>query len=265
MGRTARSATRFAAHGIEIIFATPGIVLALLFVTLPFVIRAVEPVLLEIDPAEEEAALVLGAGPWRAFRTVYLPALVPAALSSAIRSLGRALGEFGSIVVVAGNIPMRTLTAPVYVFGEIESGAPRLGRGAVDRAARARARHARHSRSRSSKARHARSAQPIALQHAWPAIASAPSAARCAAGRAALLGRCCCLAAVLLGPILALGRAGRAPRRCMHVLAALGRPEALAALRMTIVLTADRDRDQRRGRRARRDRDHAPALSRPHA
>lgn len=114
----------FGAHGIEIIFAKPGIVLALLFVTLPFVIRAVEPVLLEIDPAEEEAALVLGAGPWRAFRTVYLPALLPAALSSAIRALGRALGEFGSLVVVAGNIPMRTLTAPVYVFGEIESGAP---------------------------------------------------------------------------------------------------------------------------------------------
>jgi sulfate/thiosulfate transport system permease protein len=113
-----------AALGIELIFAPLGIVLALLFVTLPFVIRAVEPVLLEIDPAEEEAALVLGAGPWRAFRTVYLPAIAPAALSGAIRSLGRAVGEFGSIVVVAGNIPLRTLTAPVYVFGEIESGSP---------------------------------------------------------------------------------------------------------------------------------------------
>ena len=98
--------------------------LALLFVTLPFVIRAVEPVLMEIDPAEEEAALVLGAGPWRAFRTVYLPAIAPAAVSGAIRSLGRAMGEFGSIVVVAGNIPFKTLTAPVYVFGEIESGSP---------------------------------------------------------------------------------------------------------------------------------------------
>jgi sulfate transport system permease protein len=114
------------AHGWPIIFARPGIVLALLFVTLPFVIRAVEPVLLEIDPAEEEAALVLGASAWRAFRTVYLPAIMPAALSSAIRSLGRALGEFGALVVVAGNIPMRTLTAPVYVFGEIESGAPQI-------------------------------------------------------------------------------------------------------------------------------------------
>jgi sulfate transport system permease protein len=99
-------------------------VLALMFVTIPFVIRAVEPVLLEIDPSEEEAALVLGAGPLLAFKTVYLPALAPAALSGAIRSLGRALGEFGAIAVVAGNIPMRTLVAPVFVFGEIESGAP---------------------------------------------------------------------------------------------------------------------------------------------
>jgi sulfate transport system permease protein len=114
----------FASHGIAIVFAKPAIVLALMFVTIPFVIRAVEPVLLEVDPAEEEAALVLGAGPWLVFRTVYLRAIAPAALSGAIRSLGRALGEFGAIAVVAGNIPMRTLVAPVYIFGEIESGAP---------------------------------------------------------------------------------------------------------------------------------------------
>lgn len=111
--------------GIEIIFAKPGIILALLFVTFPFVVRAVEPVLMEIDPAEEEAATVLGAGPMRIFRTVFLPALLPVALSGAIRSLGRAIGEFGSIVVVAGNIPLHTLTAPVFIFGEIESGAAR--------------------------------------------------------------------------------------------------------------------------------------------
>lgn len=111
--------------GIEIVFARPGIVLALLFVTLPFVVRAVEPLLAEIDPAEEEAAVVLGAGPLKTFRTVFLPAILPAALSGGIRSLGRALGEFGSIVVVAGNIPFKTLTAPVFIFGEIESGAAR--------------------------------------------------------------------------------------------------------------------------------------------
>jgi sulfate/thiosulfate transport system permease protein len=116
---------RFQAMGVEIVFAKPGIILALLFVTFPFVICAIEPLLTEIDPAEEEAAIVLGAGPVRTFRTVFLPALLPAALSGGIRSLGRAIGEFGSIVVVAGNIPFETLTAPIYVFGEIESGAPR--------------------------------------------------------------------------------------------------------------------------------------------
>jgi len=123
-GRDSWAGTTFERFGIEIMFAPPAIVLSLLFVTLPFVIRAVEPVLLEIDPAEEEAARVLGAGPLRIFRSVYLPAILPAALSGGIRALGRALGEFGSVVVVAGNIPWKTLTAPVYVFGEIESGAP---------------------------------------------------------------------------------------------------------------------------------------------
>ena len=108
---------------MEIAFAQPGIVLALLFVTLPFVVRAVEPVLLEVDPEEEEAAVILGAGPFQVFRTVFLPAIAPAAVSGGIRSLGRALGEFGSIVIIAGNIPFKTLTAPVFIFGEIESGA----------------------------------------------------------------------------------------------------------------------------------------------
>lgn len=115
----------FGELGFPILFAKPSIVLALCFVTLPFVIRAVEPVLIEIDPGEEEAAQTLGAGPIRTFRTVILPAIAPAALSASMRSLGRAMGEFGSIVVVAGNIPMQTLTAPVYILGEIESGAPR--------------------------------------------------------------------------------------------------------------------------------------------
>jgi sulfate transport system permease protein len=121
-GPTSLIGTQLSLWGIEIIFAKPGIVLALLLVTVPFVVRAVEPVLTELDPAEEEAAIVLGAGPIRTFRTVHLPAILPAAVSGSLRSLGRAMGEFGSIVVVAGNIPEATLTAPVYIFGEIESG-----------------------------------------------------------------------------------------------------------------------------------------------
>jgi sulfate/thiosulfate transport system permease protein len=121
-GPTSLIGTRLGLWGFDVIFAKPGIVLALLLVTVPFVVRAVEPVLNELDPAEEEAAIVLGAGPIRTFRTVHLPAILPAAVSGSLRSLGRAMGEFGSIVVVAGNIPEETLTAPVYIFGEIESG-----------------------------------------------------------------------------------------------------------------------------------------------
>jgi sulfate/thiosulfate transport system permease protein len=112
----------FAREGMPVAFAVPSIVLALLFVTVPFVVRAVEPVLMEQDPAEEEAARTLGAGTFTVFWRVLLPPLVPSLLSGTIRSYARALGEFGSIVVVSGNIPYQTLTAPIYVFGEIESG-----------------------------------------------------------------------------------------------------------------------------------------------
>ena len=113
-----------APQGVAIAFAWPGMVLALLFVTLPFVVRAVEPVLLEQDPAEEEAAHTLGAGHLTVFWRILLPPMAPAILSGTIRSYARALGEFGSIVVVSGNIPHRTLTAPIYIFGEIEGGRP---------------------------------------------------------------------------------------------------------------------------------------------
>lgn len=113
-----------AAQGMPIAFAPPAIVLALLFITVPFVVRAVEPVLLEQDPAEEEAARTLGAGTWTVFRRILLPPILPALLSGTIRSFARALGELGSVIVVSGNIPYRTLTAPIYIFGEIESGQP---------------------------------------------------------------------------------------------------------------------------------------------
>jgi sulfate/thiosulfate transport system permease protein len=108
-------------RGIQIIFATPGIVLALLVVTYPFVIRAVQPVLMEAEQGQEEAAYTIGASKWATFRHVILPAIFPAILTGSLLSFARALGEFGSIVVVAGNIPLRTLTAPVYVYQQIES------------------------------------------------------------------------------------------------------------------------------------------------
>jgi sulfate/thiosulfate transport system permease protein len=111
-----------AGMGIRVAYAWPGIVLALMFITVPFVVRAVEPVLMEQDPAEEEAAWTLGAGGFSVFFRVLLPPIAPAILSGTIRSYARALGEFGSIVVVSGNIPHQTLTAPIYLFGEIEAG-----------------------------------------------------------------------------------------------------------------------------------------------
>ena len=107
--------------GFKVIFAPPGIILALLFVTFPFVVRTVQPVLLSLDRAQEEAAATLGAGAWTTFRRVVLPALAPALISGTLLSFARAIGEFGAIVIVAGNIPLRSQTAAVYVFGEIES------------------------------------------------------------------------------------------------------------------------------------------------
>jgi sulfate transport system permease protein len=103
-------------HGLQVIFAVPGIFLALLVITLPLVVRTVEPVLLELDIAQEEAAHVLGAGGWTTFRRVVLPALRPAIAAGILLSFARAIGEFGSIVIVSGNITGKTLTAPYFIF-----------------------------------------------------------------------------------------------------------------------------------------------------
>jgi sulfate transport system permease protein len=103
-------------------FARPGIVLALLFVTLPFVVRAVEPVLEELDPAEEEAAFTMGAGQVRVLLRVLLPPVLPAVAAGAIQTFARSVAEFGSLAAVSGNIPHRTLVAPVYILGEVEAG-----------------------------------------------------------------------------------------------------------------------------------------------
>lgn len=108
-------------RGIQIIFATPGIVLALLLVTYPSVIRTVQPVLLEMQKDQEEAAYTLGATKWSTFYHIILPAISPAIVTGALLTFARAIGEFGSIVIVAGNIPGRTLTAPVYVYAQVES------------------------------------------------------------------------------------------------------------------------------------------------
>lgn len=107
--------------GLRIIFAPPGIILALLFVTMPFVVRAVQPVIQSLDREQEEAAATCGARPWTIFRRVTLPVIAPPVISGTLLSFARAIGEFGAIVIVAGNIPLRSQTVAVYVLGEIES------------------------------------------------------------------------------------------------------------------------------------------------
>jgi sulfate transport system permease protein len=98
------------------------VVLALLFVTLPFVVRAVQPVLHELDREMEEAAASLGAGPITVFGRIILPNLVPAIVSGAALAFARAVGEFGSVVLISGNLPFKTEVASVFIAGQIESG-----------------------------------------------------------------------------------------------------------------------------------------------
>jgi sulfate transport system permease protein len=109
--------------GIDIGFTRVAIVLALLFVTLPFVVRSVQPVLLALEPEVEEAAASLGASNLTIFRRIILPALRPAMLAGVGLAFGRALGEFGAVVLISGNLPFKTEVAAVLVYGQIESDA----------------------------------------------------------------------------------------------------------------------------------------------
>jgi sulfate/thiosulfate transport system permease protein len=109
--------------GINVAYTRAGVGLALLFVTMPFVVRAVQPVLLSLDREAEQAAASLGAGPITIFRRIVLPALRPAILAGVALAFGRAVGEFGAVVLISGNIPFKTETAAVFVFSRIESDA----------------------------------------------------------------------------------------------------------------------------------------------
>ena len=108
--------------GINAAYTRAGVVMALLFVTLPFVVRAVQPVLMELDNDMEEAAASLGAGPLTIFRRIVLPNLTPAILAGSALAFARAIGEFGSLVLISGNIPFKTEVSSVFIFGQIESG-----------------------------------------------------------------------------------------------------------------------------------------------
>ncbi|MGW1742278.1 sulfate ABC transporter permease subunit CysT [Nocardia sp. NPDC001965] len=102
----------------------PGLVVALAFVTLPFVVRSVQPVLIEADREVEQAALSLGADNWTTFRRIVLPALAPAVISGGGLAFARAIGEFGSVVLIGGNIPRETQVASQYIQQQIEIDRP---------------------------------------------------------------------------------------------------------------------------------------------
>ena len=108
--------------GVNVAFTRAAIVLALLFETLPFVVRTVQPVLHELDREAEEAARALGASELRVFRSIVLPSILPVILSGVALAFARAVGEIGSIVLISGNLPFRTEVAAVFVFNHIQSG-----------------------------------------------------------------------------------------------------------------------------------------------
>jgi sulfate transport system permease protein len=110
--------------GVNVAFTRWAILFSLLFVTLPFVVRTVQPVLLELDTEMEDAAASLGASRFATFRRVILPNILPAILSGVALAFARAVGEFGAVVLISGNLPFKTEVVSVYVFGRIESGDP---------------------------------------------------------------------------------------------------------------------------------------------
>jgi sulfate/thiosulfate transport system permease protein len=107
--------------GVHAAFTPYALFLALLFVTLPFVVRTVQPVLLELDTEMEEAARSLGAGEFAVFRRIILPSILPGILSGVTMAFARGVGEIGAVVLISGNIPYKTEVASVFIFNNIES------------------------------------------------------------------------------------------------------------------------------------------------
>ncbi|MDX1998969.1 MAG: sulfate ABC transporter permease subunit CysT [Thermoanaerobaculia bacterium] len=106
--------------GIKVAYTPLGVVVALTFIGLPFVVRTVQPVLAGLDPEIEAAAISLGARPWQVFSRVILPELAPAAATGFVLALARALGEYGSVIFIAGNLPMKSEITPLLVMIKLE-------------------------------------------------------------------------------------------------------------------------------------------------
>lgn len=106
--------------GVKVAYTPLGIVVALVFVSLPFVVRTVQPVLADLEPALEEAAASLGAGRYQTIRRVLLPALAPAAATGFVLAFARGLGEYGSVIFIAGNLPMKSEIVPLLIMIQLE-------------------------------------------------------------------------------------------------------------------------------------------------
>ncbi len=117
--------------GVKAAFSELGVVIALTFIGLPFVVRTIQPVLRDVDPEVEEAAATLGANRLQAFRRVILPALMPAVVTGFALAFARAVGEYGSVVFISGNLPFRTEITPLLIMARLEgfdyAGATALG------------------------------------------------------------------------------------------------------------------------------------------
>ncbi|QJC53245.1 sulfate ABC transporter permease subunit CysT [Paenibacillus albicereus] len=107
--------------GLKVAFTPLGITIALIFIGLPFIVRTVQPVLEDLDQEIEEAAVMLGAGRWRTVLRVVLPELMPALLTGFALAFARGIGEYGSVVFISGNMPMKTEIAPLLIMTKLES------------------------------------------------------------------------------------------------------------------------------------------------
>ncbi|MGO9272367.1 MAG: sulfate ABC transporter permease subunit CysT [Terriglobia bacterium] len=112
--------SRLAKLGIKVAYTPLGIMVALTFIGLPFVVRTVQPVLQDLDVGIEEAAHSLGANPWQTYRRVVLPEILPAWITGFTLAFARALGEYGSVVFIAGNMPMRTEITPLLIMTKLD-------------------------------------------------------------------------------------------------------------------------------------------------
>jgi sulfate transport system permease protein len=106
--------------GIKVAYTPVGIVIALIFIGLPFIVRSVEPVLADVSVDVEDAALSLGARPWQVFLRVILPAIMPALLTGFALALARGIGEYGSVIFIAGNMPFKSEIAPLLIVTQLE-------------------------------------------------------------------------------------------------------------------------------------------------